>query len=105
MSAQAFPHQFLPVFHNLRREFARRIKELFASARSGRITVPAYLELLEAHKIAGIQRLLYAAKAFQLPFAMVKEFEVQRERGLTDNDVQELSRVLDELDSDGRVKD
>ena len=77
------------------------IRELFASARSGQITVPAFLESLEAHKITGIQRLLYAVKAFQLPFARVKEFEVQRGRGLTDNDVQELSTVLDELDSEG----
>lgn len=88
----------------LEENFPSEIRELFGKARAGRIAVLAFLESLEAHEITGIQRLLYAAKAFQLPLARVKEFEVQRGRGLTDNDVQELSTVLDELDNRGRVR-
>lgn len=82
-----------------------QIKELFSQARAGELDPKTFLELLEQHDIAGIVKLQYTCKAFGLGLKEVKRLEVQRGKGMTDEESDEIIAFLDELDdTDGSLK-
>ena len=76
------------------------IKDLFAHARAGKIDPASFLEAMDQQpQLDYFLRLLYTGKAFDLTLSQVKELEIRRGRGLTDEVAVELIHVLDELET------
>ena len=82
-SEQALPHD---------------IKLLFAQARSGKIDPPSFLEALDQRQIEPFIQLLYTGKAFDLTLTQVKELDVRRGRGLTDEVAKQLIDALEDIE-------
>ena len=87
------------VYKDLDEALPPLLVEAIAKAKAGLISPEQFLDLFEEHGIGGIQRIIYAHRAFDLRFEELKRIEVERGRGLTDQACEEIIDSLDHLES------
>lgn len=78
------------------------LTDAMAKAKAGMISPIQFLDLFEEHGVGGIQKLIYAHRAFNLGLEELKRIEVESGRGLTDRQCREIMDTLDELQRDSQ---
>jgi hypothetical protein len=75
------------------------LADAIAKAKAGLISPEEFLDLFEEHGVGGIQRMIHAHRAFNLGFDEIKRIEVERGRGLTEQQGEDIIDTIDHLQS------